>query len=100
MATFGQSPVSAAQRFPGRRPGRIRPVSARPRIQELSGSASRVSPSSQHLGPTSRARGAGHGKLIEIPSDHEAHDNVLTFWVPATPVRAGQPFEMSYRLHW
>ncbi|MBV7377625.1 glucan biosynthesis protein [Maritimibacter dapengensis] len=44
--------------------------------------------------------GAGHVRLMEIPSDLEGNDNVVAFWVPAGATRAGDTFEFSYRLHW
>lgn len=44
--------------------------------------------------------GAGHVRLMEIPSDLEGNDNIVAFWVPAEPARAGDAIELSYRLHW
>ena len=43
--------------------------------------------------------GPGHVELIEIPSDHPDNDNVVAFWVPDSPVEAGRPIDLSYRLH-
>lgn len=44
----------------------------------------------------------GHGNivLIEIPTDEEIHDNIVAFWRPATPLEAGKPFTIAYRLSW
>jgi periplasmic glucans biosynthesis protein len=44
--------------------------------------------------------GRGSVQLIEIPTDDEIHDNIVAFWVPAEPARAGQSSEWRYRLHW
>ena len=34
--------------------------------------------------------GAGSVQLVEIPTAGETDDNIVAFWVPAAPVRAGQ----------
>ncbi|XDA97395.1 glucan biosynthesis protein G [Sulfitobacter sp. LCG007] len=44
--------------------------------------------------------GAGAVRLVEIPSDLEIYDNVVTYWVPEGERRAGDTLEFSYRLHW
>ncbi len=44
--------------------------------------------------------GAGHVRLVEIPSDLEANDNIVAYWVPEAPVKAGDAREFAYRLHW
>ncbi|MWB76590.1 glucan biosynthesis protein D [Pseudooceanicola sp. 216_PA32_1] len=44
--------------------------------------------------------GRGSVRLVEIPSDLEGNDNIVAFWVPEAPVRAGETMEVSYRLHW
>jgi glucans biosynthesis protein len=44
--------------------------------------------------------GAGHVRLIEIPSDSEANDNIVAYWVPEAPVVAGEARQFAYRLHW
>lgn len=46
------------------------------------------------------AWGAGSVQLIELPTDHEDFDNIVCFWVPKEPIKAGQSFEYRYRLHW
>ena len=33
-------------------------------------------------------------------TDDEIHDNIVVFWVPAGPVRAGDSYDFAYRLHW
>ena len=44
--------------------------------------------------------GDGWVRLVEIPSDLEVNDNIVAFWVPRDPVRAGEAREFSYRLRW
>lgn len=44
--------------------------------------------------------GAGRLRLIEIPSDLEANDNIVAFWIPQQTFEAGDSLNVSYRLHW
>lgn len=44
--------------------------------------------------------GDGQVILIEIPSDKETNDNIVTFWRPGSPLAKGQKFECGYWLHW
>lgn len=44
--------------------------------------------------------GKGFVRLVEIPSESEANDNIVAYWVPEAPVRAGDAREYAYRLHW
>jgi glucans biosynthesis protein len=44
--------------------------------------------------------GAGEVQLMEIPTDDEIHDNIVAYWVPRAPVRAGSEWPFKYRLHW
>jgi glucans biosynthesis protein len=44
--------------------------------------------------------GAGAVELVEIPTDDEIHDNIVTFWVPREPAVAGNSYRLRYRLHW
>jgi glucans biosynthesis protein len=44
--------------------------------------------------------GAGSVELVEIPTDDETNDNVVAFWTPAAPVRAGDALTYRYRMHW
>ena len=39
-------------------------------------------------------------QLVEIPTEDEIHDNIVAFWVPKAPVKAGDPFSFDYRLYW
>jgi glucans biosynthesis protein len=44
--------------------------------------------------------GAGSVQLVELPTTGEADDNIVAFWNPAAPVKAGQAMNLRYRLHW
>lgn len=44
--------------------------------------------------------GRGAVMLIEIPTGDETFDNVVAFWNPDRPVKAGDELNYSYRLHW
>ena len=44
--------------------------------------------------------GRGTVRLIEIPSDLEINDNIVAFWVPDAPARAGDALRFAYRTHW
>ena len=44
--------------------------------------------------------GKGNVRLVEIPSDLEANDNIVAYWVPEAPDKAGDAREFAYRLHW
>jgi periplasmic glucans biosynthesis protein len=44
--------------------------------------------------------GEGEVRLIEIPSKEEIHDNIVSFWLPKTPLAAKGEHTFTYRLHW
>jgi glucans biosynthesis protein len=44
--------------------------------------------------------GEGAVQLVEIPTDDEIHDNIVAYWVPKAPVRAGDAIAVDYRLTW
>ncbi|MBP7002808.1 glucan biosynthesis protein [Amaricoccus sp.] len=44
--------------------------------------------------------GAGLVTLIEIPTTDETNDNIVAFWRPQEPLRAGQERAYAYRLVW
>ncbi|TDL81484.1 glucan biosynthesis protein G [Palleronia sediminis] len=44
--------------------------------------------------------GTGTIRLIEIPSELEANDNIVAFWIPERDFAAGDDLSLSYRLHW
>jgi len=44
--------------------------------------------------------GQGAVRLVEIPSELETNDNIVAFWVPGQPAKAGDVLNYSYRLTW
>ncbi|SDL22120.1 glucans biosynthesis protein [Modicisalibacter muralis] len=42
--------------------------------------------------------GKGGLELVEIPTESEIHDNIVAYWVPDTPLRAGESRRYVYRL--
>jgi len=44
----------------------------------------------------------GHGQiqLVEIPTDDEIYDNIVTFWNPAEKPKAGQELDFDYTMTW
>jgi periplasmic glucans biosynthesis protein len=44
--------------------------------------------------------GPGAVMLVEIPTDKEINDNIVAFWRPAEPLKAGQDYAFDYLLHW
>ncbi|MDB5480342.1 MAG: glucan biosynthesis protein [Caulobacteraceae bacterium] len=46
------------------------------------------------------AWGDGSVQLVELPTRSETEDNIVAFWTPAKPVRAGDQMAVRYRLHW
>lgn len=44
--------------------------------------------------------GAGAVMLYEIPTTGETDDNVVAWWQPAGPARAGDRHDLAYRLSW
>ena len=43
---------------------------------------------------------AGGVQLIEIPSQSDANDNILCFWRPREPLKAGSEVSFAYRQFW
>ncbi len=43
--------------------------------------------------------GQGAIYLIEIPSDAEKYDNIVSFWVPDQPIKEGSELGYDYRMH-
>jgi glucans biosynthesis protein len=41
----------------------------------------------------------GQVKLVEIPSPSEHNDNIVAYWIPKSPLPAGSPFEIAYRIN-
>lgn len=44
--------------------------------------------------------GDGSVMLIEIPTPDETHDNIVAFWTPKKPAKAGDEVTLRYVLHW
>lgn len=44
--------------------------------------------------------GKGSIQLTEIPTADETFDNIVAFWNPATPAKAGDELLYSYRMYW
>ncbi|MDF0534368.1 glucan biosynthesis protein G [Shewanella sp. A32] len=44
--------------------------------------------------------GQGSVILTEIPTQSEIHDNIVVFWRPMDPIRAGSEYRFAYRLSW
>lgn len=44
--------------------------------------------------------GRGAVQLLEIPTNDEIHDNIGAFWVPEAPARAGDSYDLHYRMYW
>lgn len=42
----------------------------------------------------------GSVQLLEIPSDAEINDNILTYWRPKAPMAAGSEVAFAYRQYW
>jgi glucans biosynthesis protein len=44
--------------------------------------------------------GAGHVRLVELPTVNEYGDNIVAYWVPDTKPAPGQSFEFAYKQFW
>jgi glucans biosynthesis protein len=44
--------------------------------------------------------GKGAVQLVELPTDDEIHDNVVAYWLPDDPKKAGVTVPIAYRLTW
>ncbi|GJD52934.1 Glucans biosynthesis protein G [Methylobacterium crusticola] len=42
--------------------------------------------------------GEGAVRLVELPTQNETHDNVVAYWQPRQPYRAGEAVELSYKV--
>src|SRR5690554_355740 len=42
--------------------------------------------------------GKGRVELVEIPTDSEVNDNIVAYWVPEQPMKAGEARRFSYQL--
>ena len=46
------------------------------------------------------AWGSGHVELVQIPTEKEANDNIVAYWVPAQLPGKTEPIEFAYQLQW
>ncbi|PBP80835.1 glucan biosynthesis protein D [Pseudomonas syringae] len=46
------------------------------------------------------AWGEGEVSLLELPTTGETMDNIVVFWTPKTPVKAGDSMNYGYKLFW
>jgi glucans biosynthesis protein len=58
-----------------------------------------------HLRPSAWVRpkgdwGAGAVRLVEIPTETEFNDNIVAFWEPADPLKAGHMVDFAYDVVW
>jgi glucans biosynthesis protein len=44
--------------------------------------------------------GEGRVELVQIPLPDETNDNIVAYWVPKSPPKAGEPVAWSYRVLW
>lgn len=44
--------------------------------------------------------GKGAIELVQIPSDSEVNDNIVVYWVPDDPVKAGETLHYAYNIAW
>jgi glucans biosynthesis protein len=44
--------------------------------------------------------GQGSVVLVEIPSESEVNDNIVAYWQPKDPIRAGSEFAYAYHMAW
>jgi len=44
--------------------------------------------------------GKGAVELIQLPSGKEAADNIVAFWTPAAPLKAGGRIDLEYEMSW
>ncbi len=44
--------------------------------------------------------GRGSVRLVELHAPDESYDNITAFWVPEALPPAGEPIELTYKLHW
>ena len=44
--------------------------------------------------------GRGAVSLFEIPTEGETFDNIVSFWTPEAPPRAGSSYDLGYELRW
>ena len=87
--------------FSDENPKGVRADPARPPVRGLPGPRGLLPHAPERLGGARRAGGAGaRVRLVELHGPDETADNIMAFWVPESLPQAGEPIELSYRLHW
>lgn len=44
--------------------------------------------------------GAGRIELVQIPTPDETNDNIVAYWMPDTPPRPKEAYDIEYRVRW
>lgn len=44
--------------------------------------------------------GAGQVELMQLPTDTDIHDNIVSYWSPAVQPPPGQPVSFAYTMYW
>jgi glucans biosynthesis protein len=44
--------------------------------------------------------GAGHVELMQLPTNTDINDNIVSYWVPATQPGPGEAATFAYTMHW
>jgi len=44
--------------------------------------------------------GPGRVELVEIPTQHDTNDNIVTYWVPDAQVTPASPIALAYSMYW
>ena len=44
--------------------------------------------------------GPGHVELVQIPTQVDIHDNIVSYWTPDAPAEPGTPIDNAWRMTW
>ncbi len=44
--------------------------------------------------------GTGHVELVQLPTDTDIHDNIVSYWVPETQPKVGDEAAFAYSMYW
>lgn len=44
--------------------------------------------------------GKGHVELLQLPTDTDIHDNIVSYWVPAAQPPPAEPLSFAYTMYW
>lgn len=44
--------------------------------------------------------GPGRVELVQIPTPDETNDNIVAYWIPDTPPKPREPYNLNYRISW